>query len=67
MNDVRALEQELARLLEWIRSADLRIAFVVSVATAMLGALILPALEGDSAMNNSLSATVIAGVLIVLG
>jgi len=67
MNDVRTLEQELARLLEWIRSADVRIAFVVSLATAMLGVLILPNLEGDGPTNNSLCAILIAGTLLVVG
>lgn len=67
MNDIQTLEQELARLLEWIRSADVRVAFVVSLATAMLGILLLPTLEKEGSTCMSLSAAVLAGVLLVLG
>lgn len=39
MNKIDYLEKELARLLDWIKTADTRITLILPLATAMLGAI----------------------------
>ncbi len=47
MNKVDYLEKELARLLAWVQTADTRVALVLPLSTAMLGALavLAPAMD----------------------
>lgn len=66
MNKIDYLEKELARLLSWIQAADTRIALVLPLATAMLGALAVLAPNNEKWTVVSAVATSFSSFFLIL-
>ena len=63
LNNIVVLEDELARLLDWIKAAESRLSLVLTLSTAMLGAL---AVLAPAASKWTLPAAVVAAFAALL-